>query len=167
MKMYLILHQSSYNIDSKSWKRSTGVIRLYYTSYHQTRSICHTRNKPNAEMLRFIAKKSDSLKVTVSGEVKVKVAQSCPTFCDSMDCPWNCPAQSTGVGSLSLLQRIFPTQGSNPGPPHCRRILHQLSHKVSPRILEWVGYPSPTDLPDPGVEWGSPALQAASLPTEL
>ena len=33
------------------------------------------------------------------------------------------------IGSLSLLQRIFPTQGSNPGLPHCRRILHQLSHK--------------------------------------
>jgi len=36
------------------------------------------------------------------------------------------------VGSLSLLQRIFPTQGSNPGLPHCRRILYQLSHKGSP-----------------------------------
>jgi len=36
--------------------------------------------------------------------------------------PWNSPGQNTGVGSLSLLQGIFPTQGSNPGP-HCRRIL--------------------------------------------
>ena len=34
--------------------------------------------------------------------------------------------------SLSLLQRIFPTQGSNPGLPHCRQILYQLSHKGSP-----------------------------------
>jgi len=34
---------------------------------------------------------------------------------------------------LSLLQGIFPTQGSNPGLPHCRRILYQLSHKGSPR----------------------------------
>ena len=49
--------------------------------------------------------------------------------------------QNTGVGSLSLLQGIFPTQGSNPGFPHCRRILYQLSHKGSPRILEWVAYP--------------------------
>ena len=45
---------------------------------------------------------------------------------------WNSPSQNTGVGSLSLLQRIFPTQGSNPGLPHCRRILYQLSHKGSP-----------------------------------
>jgi len=32
-----------------------------------------------------------------------------------MDCPWNSPGQNTGVGSLSLLQGIFLTQGSNPG----------------------------------------------------
>ena len=43
--------------------------------------------------------------------------------------------------SLSLLQGIFPTQGSNPGLLHCRQILYQLSHKGSPRILEWVAYP--------------------------
>ena len=55
--------------------------------------------------------------------------------------PWNSPGQNTGVGSLSLLQVIFPTQGSNPGLPHCRWILYQLSHQRSPRILEWVAYP--------------------------
>ena len=43
--------------------------------------------------------------------------------------------------NLSLLQGIFPTQGLNPGLPHCRWILHQLSHQGSPRILEWVAYP--------------------------
>ena len=55
--------------------------------------------------------------------------------------PWNSPGQNIGVGSLSLLQGIFPTQGSNPGFPQCRQILYQLSHKGSPRILEWVAYP--------------------------
>ena len=45
------------------------------------------------------------------------------------------------MGSLSLLQRIFPTQGLNPGLPHCRWIHYQLSQKGSPRILEWVAYP--------------------------
>ena len=39
------------------------------------------------------------------------------------------------------IQGIFPTQGSNPGLPHCRQILYQLSHKGSPRILGWVTYP--------------------------
>ena len=56
--------------------------------------------------------------------------------------PWNFPDQNTGVGSLSLLQRISPTQGSNPGLPHCSQILYQLSHKGTQRILEWVAYPS-------------------------
>ena len=55
--------------------------------------------------------------------------------------PWNSPGQNTGLGSPSLLQGIFPTQGPNPGLPHCRRILYQLSHKGSPRILEWVAFP--------------------------
>ena len=65
--------------------------------------------------------------------MKVKVTQSCLTLCDPMDCsPWKSPGQNTGVGSVSLLQGIFPTQGLNPGLPHCRRILYQLSHKASP-----------------------------------
>ena len=50
--------------------------------------------------------------------------------------PWNSPGQNTGVGSLSPLQQIFPTQGSN-----WRWILYWLSHKGSPRTLEWVAYP--------------------------
>ena len=76
-------------------------------------------------------------------KVKVKVAQFVS------DClrphglynPYNSLGQNTGVGSFSLLQGIFPIQGSNPGLPHCRWILYQLSHKGSPRILEWVTYP--------------------------
>ena len=55
--------------------------------------------------------------------------------------PWNSPGQNTGVGSFSLLEGIVPTQGSNPGLLHYRWILYQLSHKRSPRILEWVAYP--------------------------
>ena len=43
--------------------------------------------------------------------------------------------------SLTLLQGIFPTQALNPGLLHCRRILYQLSHQGSPRILEWVASP--------------------------
>ena len=47
--------------------------------------------------------------------------------------PWNSPGENTGAGSLSLLQGIFPTQGSNPGLLHCRRILDQLSYKGNPQ----------------------------------
>ena len=69
----------------------------------------------------------------------VKVAQSCLTLCDphGLYSPWNSPGQNTGVGSLSLLLGIFPTQGLNPGLPHCRWIIYQLSHRGSPRTLEW------------------------------
>ena len=82
-------------------------------------------------------------------------------------CPWNSLGQNTGVDSLSLLRGIFPTQGLNPGLPHCRQVLYQLSHKGSPRILDGQLIPSPADLPNPGIEPGSPALQVNSLPTEL
>ena len=78
---------------------------------------------------------------TVHGE-----SESCAVMSDflwphGLHSQWISPGQNTGVGSLSLLQGIFPTQGPNPGLPHCRWILYQLSHKGSPRILEWVAYP--------------------------
>ena len=66
----------------------------------------------------------------MSEKVKVKLAQSCLTLSDPMDCIGNSPGQITGVGSRSLLQGIFPTQGSNPGFPHYRQILYQLSHQA-------------------------------------
>ena len=50
---------------------------------------------------------------------------------------WNSPGQNTGVGNISFLQEIFPTQGSNPGLLHCRQILYQLSHQGSPH---WANY---------------------------
>ena len=56
-------------------------------------------------------------------------------------CPWDSPGKNTGVGCHALLQGIFPTQGSNPGFPHCRQILYHLSHQGRPWILEQVAYP--------------------------
>ena len=64
--------------------------------------------------------------------MKVKVAQSCLTLRPhGLYRPWSSLGQNTGMGSCSLLQVIFPAQGSNPGLPHCRQILHQLSHQES------------------------------------
>ena len=48
--------------------------------------------------------------------------------------PWNSPGQNIGMGSLSLLQGVFPTQGSNPGLLHCRRILYQLCYEGSKKL---------------------------------
>ena len=72
--------------------------------------------------------------------------------------PWTSSGWNTGVGSCSLLQGIFPTQGSNPGLPHCRLILYQLSHQGSPfhtvvvQSLSWFD------------SLGSHGLQHAGLP---
>ena len=67
------------------------------------------------------------------------VTQSSPTLCDPMDCSppgtsvqGDSPDKNTGVGCHALLQGIFPTQGLNPGLPHCRQILYQLSHQGRP-----------------------------------
>ena len=78
--------------------------------------------------------------VIFESEVKVKVLSD-SLWPNGLYSPWNSPGQNTEVGSLPLFQGIFPTQGLNPGLPHCRQILYLLSHKGSPRILEWVAYP--------------------------
>ena len=75
----------------------------------------------------------------IVNEMFRSVQFSCSVLSDSLQphglySPLNSPGQNTGVGNLSLLQGIFPTQGSNPGLPYCRQILYQLSHKGSPII---------------------------------
>ena len=51
-----------------------------------------------------------------------------------LNSPWNSSGQNTGVGSLSLLQWIFPTQELNQGLLHCRQILYHLSYQGSHHI---------------------------------
>ena len=84
----------------------------------------------------------DNLPITLkeSSECLWKV-KSCSVVSDSLQphglqparllCPWSSPGKNTGVGSLSLLQWIFPTQESNRGFLHYRRILYQLSYQGS------------------------------------
>ena len=103
-------------------------------------------------------------------ESEVALSQLCLTLCDPMDCSLpgssvhgTFSGKSTGVGCHFLLKGIFPTHGSNPGLPHWKKILYQLSHKGSQRILEWVAIPSPGDLLYPEVEPRFPTLQADSL----
>ena len=80
---------------------------------------------------------------------------------------WNSPGQNTGVDSLSILQGIFLTQASNPGLLHCRQTLYQLSHKGSPRILEWVTYLFPSRSSWPRNWTAISCIAGDSLPTEL
>ena len=73
--------------------------------------------------------------------VLCSVPQSCPTLCDPMDCSppgssvhGDSPGKNTGVGCHAFLQGNFPTQGSNPGLPHCRQNLYCLRHQGCPLL---------------------------------
>ena len=62
--------------------------------------------------------------------VSVKESESHSVVSDSLRpyglySPWNSPGQNTGVGSLSRLHGIIPSQGLNLGLLHCRQILYQ------------------------------------------
>ena len=87
-------------------------------------------------------------KPTQCNAMLVLVIQSYPTLCDPMDCSppgssvhEDSPGKNTGVGCHALLQGIFPSQGLNPGLPHCQCILYCLRHQGSPKLPEWVAYP--------------------------
>ena len=75
-------------------------------------------------------------------EVKVKLLSHARLFatlwtvaCTKLLRPLDFPGKSTGMGCHFLLQGIFPTQGLNPGLPHCRQTLYRLSHQGSPTWL--------------------------------
>ena len=71
--------------------------------------------------------------------------------------------KNTGLGSLSLLQEILPTQRSNPGLLYYRQILYQLNHKGSPRILEWVAYPFSSGSSRPRNQTGVSCIEGGFL----
>ena len=77
-------------------------------------------------------------KVQISCAVCAQSLQLCPTLCNPMD--YSLPGSSVpGILQVRILKwvavlfsrEIFPTQGLNPGLPHCRQILYQLSHQES------------------------------------
>ena len=106
----------------------------------------HPGMKPTSLMPSALAGGSFTTSTTWELQDEVKWSESRSVLSDSLwphglHRPRNSPGQNTRKGSLSLLQGIFSIQESNPGLPHCRWILNQLSHKGSPSILEWVVYP--------------------------
>ena len=75
------------------------------------------------------------------------LTQSCLSLCNPMGCSLpgssvhvESPSKNIRVDCHALFQEIFPTQGSNPGLPHCMWIVYRLNHQGSPRILEKVAY---------------------------
>ena len=113
-------------------------------------AISHFRNLPNqglnSRLLRLLHWQADSLSLAPPGKpqflvVAVLVTQSCLTLCNPLDCSppgssvhGDSPVKNTGAGCHSLLQRIFPSQGSNLGLLHCNQILYHLSYRNVPSV---------------------------------
>ena len=83
---------------------------------------------------------------------EVKVGRSCSTLCNPMD-----------IQSMEFSAPEYRSEGPNPGLPHYRQSLYQLSHKGSPRILELVPFPFSSESSRSRNGPGSPALQVDSL----
>ena len=126
-------------------------------------------------------------------KVKVKVAQLCLTLCKSVDytvhgilqariLEWVAIPSSGDFPNLGMEPRSPALQADSspaepPGKPKKVKVAHlcptlcdsmdSIVHGIfQARILEWVAVPSPGDLPNPGIELSSPALQVDSLPAE-
>ena len=120
---------------------SQGVGHDWATELNWTEKICNSLGQKSSRHLVALVW-IINIKALMEN-INIKWSESHSVMCDSFQLhglysPRNSPGQNTGVRSLSLLQGIFPTQGWNPGVPHCRWILYQLSLKGSPRILKWV-----------------------------
>ena len=111
----------------------------------QGESKCKQRT-PKRQLFKSRSELTDQMSagtpVTIACTHMKKECGDCSVMSDSLwphelHSPWNSPGQNTGVGSRSLLQGIFPSQGLNPGLLHCRWIFffYQLSHQGSPKKM--------------------------------
>ena len=112
------------------------VIQVYAPTSNAEEAECEWFYEDLQDLLELTPKK-DVLFITGESEV----AQSCPTLCDPVDC--SLPGSSVhGILQAIVLEwiaiffsrGIFPTQGLNPGLPHCRQMLYRLSHQGSPSL---------------------------------
>ena len=134
-----------------------------------------TTKKMSPDITKFPLKaKSPQLKTTAikerqpsqfySGEreVKVLVAQPHARFL----CPWNSLGKKTGVGSHSLLQEIFPTQGSNLDLPHGGQILYHLSHQGRSTVFQGYKLRRKEDGLQSYTDWNQDYHSIAAQPSE-
>ena len=102
--------------------------------------------------------------------LKVLVIQLYLTLCDPMDCslcPWDSPGKNTGMGCHSLSRESSRPRDQNQVSCIAGRFFIIWATREAQDYWSVLPCPLPEDLPDPGIEPGSPALQADSLPTEL
>ena len=112
------------------------LIYLFYTYLFYTHIKWAFSLKSYFGFFFFLSQKGDREK---QNEDIKKNCYYLQTLCHPKDCILHGILQAnTGAGSCSFLHRIFPIQELNSGVLHCRKILFQLSHQGSPRILEWV-----------------------------
>ena len=125
--------------------RGLRLLCLYNFSGKNTGVVCHfllqgvfLTQGSNPHLLCLLHWQADSLPLShLRSSQDREVSENLSFVSDSLQphglySPWNSPGQNTGVGSCSLLQGIFPTQGLNPDLLHHRQILYQLSHQGSP-----------------------------------
>ena len=106
---------------TRQWKCSC----LYEScSPYKVFSIFFPINSPDIAGISFLKLR----KVKVKSISHIRLFAPWTVACTRLLHPWDYVAKSTGVGCHFLLQGIFPTQGSNPGLPHCRQTLYHLSH---------------------------------------
>ena len=113
------------------WKRKKNVFWLGFSEDFLDKRRQERQRHEKELMLSHLMEWQGDMYDSREGSVE---SESCSVVSDSLlphelYNPCNSPGQNTGVGSLSLLQGIFPSQRSNPGLLHCRQILYQLSHR--------------------------------------
>ena len=118
------------------WDRGYSKFKELVETEDNCKNISRRKMQRQGMVRKFICVVYQTLQ---SSQQMFLVAQLCPTLCDSMDCSppdssvhGDSPGKNSGVGCHALLQGIFPSQGLNPGLPHCRQILYHLSHQGSP-----------------------------------
>ena len=129
--IYYILFQCWFPLCKKGQWQNRIIQKRTHVRKSGVWKVCFMRNKGSRYNFFFKESKLSSWnyqnnlrEATCFWLFPVKVTQLCPIlWSHGLYSPWNSLGQNTGVGSLSLLQGIFPTQGSNPGLLHCRQSL--------------------------------------------
>ena len=150
IEKYIFIHQMQYNSEMAQVKTrvtSTGHASILLLHRELPTTALHRRTKKQELMLNNLAINS--------------------LWPHELYRPWNSAGQNTEVGSRSLLQRIFPTQESNPGLPHRRQILYQLSHQGSPGNQQsqiiWIQIPALNSVWPWGSWWSPWSLVSLSI----
>ena len=136
---------TDYSQSGTSWSQIKGLMEQSLGAHHSCcREMRASYKRWHDSMLKLILEKRISFPlldrvwiIQTENKGRAVKCESHSVMSDSLRphglySPWNSPGQNTGVGSFSLLQGIFPTQGSNSGLPHCKQILYQLNHERSP-----------------------------------